>query len=220
MVSDSYLQSYLDRDLRELFGVEKIAEFHMFLRLCAARTGQILNMSELARDAGVSVHAVREWLSILESTLHVFLLRPYFRNVSQQLIKAPKLYFLDTGLAAFLTKWSTPDVLAAGAMAGAFFETHVVGEIVKSYLFRGIEPPLFYYRDKLGREVDLLIEENQVLHPVEIKRAARVTPEDARTIEYLRTRLPQMGTGAVVCLAREPPPLTRDVAVIPVSAIQ
>jgi predicted AAA+ superfamily ATPase len=216
----SYLQTYIDRDLRALFGIAKISEFHAFLELCAARTGQILNVSELARDAAISVHAAREWIGILERTMQIFLLRPYARNISKRIIKAPKLYMLDTGFAAFLTRWQSPETLMAGAAAGAFFETHVVSELAKSYLFRGLQPPLYYFRDKIGHEVDVLIERHQTLFPIEIKRAARISVADVKSIEYLRTRGVRMGRGAVISLSREPYPLTRDIDVIPASAVQ
>ena len=120
---NSYLQTYLDRDLRDIFNVAKISDFHKFLSLCAARTGQILNLSDLARDAGISFHAAKEWLGILEASLQVYLLAPYYRNVSKRLIKAPKLYFLDTGLAAYLAKWKTAETLSHGAMAVSY--THL-----------------------------------------------------------------------------------------------
>jgi predicted AAA+ superfamily ATPase len=218
---NSYIQTYLDRDLSDLFGVQKLSEFHACLQLLAARTGQLLNYAELARDLGVSLHAVREWVSILEGTRQIYLLRPYYRNITKRMIKAPKVYVLDTGLAAHLTKWTSPEALAAGAMAGPFFETHIIGELIKSYLFRGVDPPLFYFRDKEGHEVDVLIEHGQRLFPIEIKRAARVSPHDVRQIIYLQRQDPRrVGMGTVIALSAHAYPMSEAIRVLPVTAIQ
>jgi len=217
---NSYIQTYIDRDLREIFGVEKIPEFHMFLRLCAARTGQMLNYSELARDAGVSVHAAREWIGILESIGHVFLLQPYFANRSKRLIKSPKLYFLDTGLAAFLTRWQSPRIMESGAMAGAFFETHVVSEVVKSYLFRGKTPPLFYARDKQGHEVDLVIEDGRNIVLIEVKARATIRDDDAGGLRYFLNSYPNGTRGCIISLSKERYPLDRNIEVLPVEDIE
>lgn len=217
---NSYLQTYLDRDLRDIFGVQKLSEFRVFLQLCAARTGQLLNFSELARDAGVSVHAAKEWIQILEGTSQIYLLRPYYKNISKRLIKAPKLYFLDTGLAAFLTKWQSAETLFNGAMAGPIFETFVVSEIIKSYFYRGKQPPLYYYRDKEGREIDLLIEEEDKLVPIEIKRAMNITDDDVRHIKYFQKNIRESsGKGAVICLDKALRPFDRNIQIVPVGCI-
>lgn len=212
---NSYIQTYIDRDLRDIFHVTKLFEFHTFLRLCAARTGSMLVVSELARDAGISVHAAREWIAILENTRTIYLLRPYSANIAKRLIKSPKLYFLDTGLAAYLTNWTTAEVLASGAMAGAFFETYVISEILKSYLFRGIDPPLYYLRDKEGHEVDLIIEREHTLYPVEIKVAGRITQTDCAHMKYFREKIPRIGHGAVITPGTALQPLDREHTVIP-----
>lgn len=216
---NSYIQTYIDRDLRDIFGIAKISEFHTFLSLCAARTGQICNISSLATDARISVNAAREWLNILEQTNQIFLLRPFARNISKRLIRTPKLYFLDTGLAAYLSKWKSPETLASGAMAGAFFETYVISEIVKSYLYRGEEPPLSYYRDKEKREVDLIIERENALYPIEIKMAARIEKSDAYTLSYFKERHPTARKTAIVSFASNEIPLDRDTDIIPVGMI-
>ena len=216
---NSYIQTYLDRDLRDLFGVTKLSEFHTFIQLCAARTGQLLNYSELARDAGISVHAAREWISILESTGQLFLLQPFSNNFSKRLIKSPKLYFLDTGFAAYLTQWKTKETLEAGAMAGAIFETFVVGEVYKSYLFRGVRPFLFYLRDKQGHEVDLVLQDGQELTFIEIKRASRIDERDVAGLAYFAERHSSKKRSAVISLSRERYPLSRDLEVITVQDI-
>jgi uncharacterized protein len=216
---NSYIQTYIDRDLTELFGVKKVSEFHVFLELCAARTGQILNISELARDAQISVHAAKEWLSILEHTGQIYLLRSYWTNLAKRLIKSPKVYFLDTGLAAHLTKWSSSETLASGAMAGAFLETFAISEILKSYWFRGMEAPISYFRDKQGHEVDLLIEKDQKLYPAEIKRAASITHKDVKNITYLRSLHLPIAKAAIISLTEKSYPFDEAMNVIPVSAI-
>jgi predicted AAA+ superfamily ATPase len=216
----SYVQTYLDRDIRDIFGIAKMETFHRFLELIAARTGQILNHSDLARDANISVPTAVEWISILENTMQIYLLRPYHSNFSKRLIKTPKLYFLDTGLAAYLTKWDSAEALRDSAMAGAFFETFVVSEIIKSYLFRGIEPPLHFFRDKEGHEIDLLIEKNQKLYPVEIKMASRITPDHARHIYYLKKRNRKVAEGAIIGLVPHSGMLEREIEILPVDAIE
>ncbi|MFA5855517.1 MAG: ATP-binding protein [Candidatus Gracilibacteria bacterium] len=194
-----YLQTYIERDLSAFFGVRKQSDFHSFLQLCAARTGQILNISELAKDAGISVNAAKEWITILETSGIIYQLKPYHRNFSKRLIKAPKLYFLDTGLAAHLTKWKTAESLRFGNMAGAFFETWVVSEIIKSYTNRGEEPPAYYYRDKEGHEIDLLLEKDGVLSPIEIKMKIAIGEDDLKHIRYLKKKHPSLiKTGVVI----------------------
>lgn len=214
----AYVQTYIDRDISGLFGVTKTVEFHTLLRLLAARTGQLLNISELARDADISVNAARQWVNMLVATLQVHLLRPYYRNISKRMIKAPKVYFLDTGLAAYLVGWQTPAALLHSTMAGAFFESFVVSEVIKSYLFRGLEPPLSYFRDKEGHEVDLIIERDQVLHPIEIKYKRNLHPTDAQQLRYFFQKAgPTQGT--IIAPIDAPFALTRDITALPLSVI-
>lgn len=217
----SYVQTYLDRDVRDLFGVEKMSSFQTFLGLCAARTGQVLNVSDLARDAGVSVHAAKSWLSILEASGLVYFLQPFFANISKRLIKAPKMYFLDTGLAAYLTKWPDAVTLQHGSMAGAMFETYVVSEIVKSYLLRGLKPPLYYVRTQEGTEIDLLIQKGDTFHPLEVKMTASPHEDDARAISFMEKHMKRtFKHGAIISLTDTPFPLTATVSVLPVSVIE
>ncbi len=216
---NSYVQTYLDRDVRELSAVVKMSNFETFLRLCAARTGQILNMSDLARDADVSLHAVREWLSILEANMQIYILKPYHTNLSKRLIKAPKLYFLDTGLVAFLTSWKDPESLRRGPMAGAFFETYIVAEIVKSYLFRGIIPSLYYLRDKEGHEIDILIDTGRILVPIEIKLTASPSNRDSANIGFWRKSIPSITKGAIICQTKKVFPIDDMDVALPWNAI-
>lgn len=216
---NSYLQAYIDRDLKDIFNISKIPEFHKFLQLCAARTGQMLNLSDLARDADISVHAAKEWINILVANFQIYLLQPYYRNLSKRMIKSPKLYFLDTGLAAHLTKWKTPETLMASSMAGAFLETFAVSEIIKSYWFRGKEAPVYFYRDKEGREVDLILELEGKLYPIEIKLSASVNAADLANIAYLRNKSKEFGPGTIICFSERIIPIDKNNEIIPVSQI-
>jgi len=211
----SYLQTYLQRDVRDLGNVGDLDAFTRFIRACAARTAQLLNLSDLARDVDVSVPTAKTWLSVLEASYQVHLLRPYHSNVTKRLVKRPKLYMVDTGLCAYLTGWSTPSTLASGAMAGAIFETHAIVEILKSWWHRAKEAPAHFYRDRDGREVDLLLERDGRLHPVEIKRAATVRREWAGLFDPLDRLGVPVGPGAVVCLAPEAVPVDARTTALP-----
>ena len=203
----SYVETYIQRDVRDLAQVGDTRAFVRFLRAAAARTGQLLNITDLARDADVAPNTAKRWLSVLEASGIVFLLEPFHASVTKRLVKAPKLYFLDTGLCSYLTAWSSSDNLEAGAMSGAILETWVVGEILKSYRHSGRIPNLFFYRDKDGKEIDVLIHENQVLYPVEIKKTASPSAADIRHFGSLGKLGLAVGPGVLVCLARETYPL-------------
>lgn len=216
----SYVQTYIDRDLRDLVKVSSLSSFEKFIRICAARTACILNLSDLARDSDVSVNTAKEWLSLLEAGDQIFLLRPYYQNLTKRLIKAPKLYFLDTGLACYLTGWKDATTTARGAFAGQLFETFVVGEIIKSYCHRGIEPRIFYFRTKDKIEVDLLIEKNGELLPVEIKLSSLVQPTDAKGIFYLKNAGFPISKGAIIAPTRQLYALSSELLVVPPSYIR
>jgi len=196
------VRTYIDRDVRELTEVGDTVKFTRFMTAVAASTGQLLNLASLARDVGISQPTAERWLSILVASNLVYLLQPYSNNRIKRAIKTPKLYFLDTGLAAYLTRWNTVDVLKNGAMAGAFFESFVIGEIIKSYYNAGVlEPPLYFYRDRDMNEIDLLIEEDATLYPIEIKKHADPGKRDIAAFDIL-DRLPDVrrGPGGVLCL--------------------
>ncbi len=212
----SYVQTYLERDVRDLTQVGDLNAFGRFLRAVAARTAQMLNYTDLARDCAISVNTARKWMSILEGSFQVAILPAYHTNLSKRLYCTPKLHFLDTGLCAYLTEWSSPETLEAGAMSGALFETYVFGEILKSWHNQGRCPAFHYYRDKDGREIDLLISHDGRLWPVEIKKAALVREADTAAFRTLSGRGTRTGHGAVVCLSAERMPLNLDVDVIPV----
>lgn len=211
----SYFQTYLQRDVRDLAQVGDEIRFVRFVRACAARTGQLLNLSDLARDADVSGATAGTWLSILEASFQVYLLQPYHSNVTKRLVKAPKLYFLDTGLGAFLTQWTSAAALEAGAMAGAAFETFVLGEILKSWWHRGQQPQLYFYRDRDTREVDFLFLHDGELHAIEVKKSATPHREWSNTFTPLRRLDPPFAGGLVVCLSPQIVPLAYDVSAFP-----
>jgi predicted AAA+ superfamily ATPase len=172
----SYIQTYLERDVRQIVNVGDINTFNRFLRLCAARTGQILNMSELARDVGMSVPTIRKWLSVLEASYQIHLLPPHFNNLGKRIVKSPKLYFLDTGIATFLLGLHSREPTMQGPMIGPLFETMVVSEWVKAFYHRGERPELYYWRSKAGVEVDLIVDRNGKLYPMEIKATSTLLP--------------------------------------------
>ncbi|HNT88686.1 MAG TPA: ATP-binding protein [Candidatus Hydrogenedentes bacterium] len=215
----SYLQTYLERDVRDLTQVGDQRAFLRFVKACAARTAQMLNLSELARDVDVTVKTAKAWLSILMASYQAMLVQPYHTNVTKRLVKTPKLYFLDTGLCAYLTEWTTPETLAAGAMSGALFETYVFGEVIKSWWHRMRTPNLYYYRDKDGREIDLLFARDQRLFPLEIKRGATPSREWVRAFGALDRLGKPVGEGGVVCMCKEPIPLTEKASAIPVGLL-
>lgn len=165
----SYLQTYIERDVRELLGIQKRREFEVFLRMCALRTGQILNLSDLARDAGIAPGTAREWISLLEDSFVLRLVHPYHTNRTQRMIKSPKLYFLDAGLAAWLGGWKDPDALRLGPMAGAVLETHVLGQILRYFRHRAREVDITYWRTRDGEEIDFLVETAGRITPIEVK---------------------------------------------------
>jgi predicted AAA+ superfamily ATPase len=215
----SYVQTFLQRDVRDLLRVGDLLAFDRFVKVCAARTGQILNLSNLARDADVSVPTAKSWLSVLEATLVVWLLPSFHTNRTKRLVKAPKLVFLDTGLACYLSGWSSPRTALEGAASGALLESWAIAEILKSYWNRGVDAPLTHFRTDDGVEIDLLIERDGIVHPVEIKRAATVRGEWLRPFASLdRLGIPR-GEGCVLCLAPEDVPLDQRTTALPFGAL-
>ena len=216
----SYLQTYIERDIRGLAQVGDEMRFLRFMKVLAARTGQMLNASEVARDVGASANTISNWISILQSTGLVYLLQPYFNNMTSRAIKTPKLFFMDTGLACYLTGWSNPEVLESGAMSGPMLETFVISEVIKSWWHNGREAPVFFYRNRDKQEIDLIIEENGLLYPVEIKKKSNPGPGDVRTFAVIENKLQrQAGPGAVICTAPTHLPIRRDVLAVPVSCV-
>lgn len=215
----SYVSTYIERDIRDLTRVSDEDRFLKFVRASAARTGQLLNLSELARDVGISMPTAKDWLGILKASNLVFLLQPYSRNITSRIVKTPKLYFTDTGLCCYLLGWDSPLALMNGAMAGAMLETFVVGELLKRYWNRGREPRMFFYRDRIGSEIDILIESNGRLMPVEVKKNTNPGLADIKAFKKVAGMGIPLGRGAVVCPCENSLPLTDDVSVIPAGAI-
>lgn len=214
----AYVRTYIERDVRELSEIGDTVKFTNFMIAAAASTGQLVNVASLARDVGISAPTAERWLSILVASNIVYLLQPYSNNVMKRAIKTPKLYFLDTGLAAYLTRWNSHEVLKTGAMAGAFFESFVISEIIKSYYNAGIsDPPIYFYRDKDMNEIDLLIENNGTLYPIEIKKHADPQKSDAKAFKLIDS-IPNVkkGQGGIVCLYDNLVTLTEGVKVIPI----
>lgn len=218
MFYGAYLRTYIERDVRDLTDIGDIVKFTKFMVAVAAMSGNLLNIASLSRDIGISQPTAERWLSVLVASNIVYLLQPYSNNVAKRAIKTPKVYFLDTGLAAYLAKWTTPEVLKNGAMAGAFFESFIVSEVIKSYYNRGVlEPPIYFYRDKEMNEIDLIIENAGVLHPLEIKKHADPTKKDIEAFSVL-DKIPGIvrGNGGVICLYDKLISLTDKDRIIPV----
>ena len=180
----SYLQTYLQRAIRDLARVGDELSFLRFLRAAAARTAQMLNFSDLARDADVAPNTAKTWLSILQASGIIYLLEPYYTNLTKRLVRSPKLYFLDTGLCAYLTEWSSPETLEAGAMSGPILESWIVSELLKSYRHNGHMPPFYYYRDRDGKEIDLLILRDGAIYPLEMKKPLPPTKTTSNISAY------------------------------------
>ena len=211
----SYVQSYVERDVSDMIeGVNKL-QYADFIRAVACRVGQMLNVHEVAMDVGVSDDTAKRWLSILEKSEVIFYLRPYSNNLLKRTVKTPKLYFFDTGLAAYLTRYSSPEVLMNGAINGAILENYVVAEIVKSYRNSAKDCLLHYYRDKEAHEIDLVIEESGTLHPIEIKKTTNPGSELLGAFKLLdKASLPR-GTGAILCLRETLSAIDRQSLIIP-----
>ncbi|MBR5421172.1 MAG: ATP-binding protein [Lachnospiraceae bacterium] len=231
MFFSSYVKTYLEKDVRELTAVQDLDAFRRFMVACAARTGQMLNYSNLADEVGKDANTIKSWISVLEASGIVYILEPFSNSALKRVIKTPKLYFRDTGLAAYLTRWLTPETLALGAMSGAFFETFVISEILKSYSNRGLDYRYFvsYYRGKDKKrikkdgkeiheeaEIDFIIEQEGVLYPIEIKQSDSATADMTSAFQIL-DKIPEKkrGTGAVICMCSMPGALRENVLQIP-----
>ncbi len=213
-----YVNTYLERDVKGFARVGKLTQFYDFLGYLAARTGQQLHYEEIARAIGVTSPTVKEWVSILERSGIVYLLRAYSTNLSKRLVKAPKIYFMDTGLAAYLCRWPTAETLEKGAMDGAFFETYAVTEIVKSFLNAGRRDDLYYYRDVDGQEIDLMLVGPEKVYPIEIKKAKAPSGADKNfaVLEKLGT---PCAPGLVLCMSEELVPLSRHATLCPLAVL-
>jgi uncharacterized protein len=212
----SYIQTYLERDVRTLRQVGDLTLFQAFLRALAARSGQLLNLTDVARDLGVAVNTAKAWLSVLEATHQVRIVRPYFANVGKRLVKTPKVYFTDTGTLCFLAGLRDPAHAAAGPMAGAIFETAVLSELVKSLGGRGIDPEVYFWRTATGAEVDFIVDTASALVPIEVKTSATPRPAMAAGIVAFRELLgAKAASGYVVHAGEMRLPLAPGVTALP-----
>ena len=213
----SYVQTYIQRDVKDILKISDENAFHRFLVAVAARTGQMLNVSDLAKDIGIDNKTAKSWLSILETSGLIYFLRPYYNNTTKRLVtKTPKVYFLDTGLCTYLTKWPDAASLEAGAMSGAILETYLFSEILKSYWHNGKEPHFYYYRDLDQNEIDLVIETGDTLYPVEFKKTGTPSLTASKNFHLLGKLGKKLGHGAVICFVEKDVPLSREVTAIPV----
>lgn len=212
----SYLTTYIERDVREVSDAIDSLTFLHFITAVAARCGQILNIAEIARDADINQKQAKNWLGVLETLGLIFYLHPYSNTMLKRLVKTPKLYFYDTGLVCYLTKWSSAETLQSGAMNGAILENYVVAEIRKTYLNCGKDPYMYYYRDKDAREIDIILEHDGVLNPIEIKKSANPGSELIKVFKLLDKSSAKRSKGAVVCMKPELSAIDRENYIIPV----
>lgn len=212
----SYISTYIERDVRELSATIDALKFNRFVTAVAARCSQLINYTALAEDADIDIQTAKSWLNILETLGIVFLLHPYSNNVLKRTIRTPKLYFYDTGLVCYLTRWSSAEVAEKGAMSGALLENFTISEIAKSYQNAGRSPYLYFYRDRDAKEIDVVLEENGKLYPLEIKKTAAPDRRITNTFAVVNRSPLERGTGAVLCLAQEFSAFDRDDLIIPI----
>ena len=212
---NSYIETYLMRDAVDDNGISDTEGFRKFLRACAAFAGQLLNYNDLAVSAGVSGATAKEWVKVLQSMGIITLLEPYASNELKRLIKTPKLYFCDTGLCAYLSSWTSRDVLMNGAASGHYFENYVVGEFVRNYAYGKSRVNLNFYRDRNMKEIDLIIEADGILHPVEIKKGSSPERKLVNAFSVLKETEKQTGNGGIVCITDTPLPIDEKNCFIP-----
>lgn len=216
----SYINTYIERDIKQLLNVGKTIEFYNFMQYIAVRTAQELNYSTIANEVGVDSKTIKTWISILESSGIIFLLQPYYSNISNRIIKSPKLYFMDTGLCSYLAKYPNPETLEVGALSGAIFETFVVSEIIKNFTSHGIDPKmnLYYYRDKDQKEIDLIYVEGEELYPIEIKKGISPVNPD-KNFSVLKKYSRNVAPGIVICMTNKLQPINKDCWLCPIEYI-
>ncbi len=215
----SYLTTYIERDVKELSDAIDSLKFLHFITAAAARCGQMLNVADIARDADINQKQAKDWLGILETLGIIFYLHPYSNNMLKRLAKTPKLYFYDTGFVCYLTKWSNAKTLERGAMNGAILENYVVAEIMKTYLSNGKEPFIYYYRDKDAKEIDIVLEHDGVLNPIEIKKSSNPGSQLTKVFNLLDRSSAPWSKGAVICMKPELSMIDRETFIVPVWVI-
>jgi len=210
-----YVNTYLERDIKSLAQVADELDFFRFMTACAARTSEMVNFADLAKDVGISAPTAKKWLSVLVSSGIVTLIQPYFNNTLKRAVKSPNMYFMDTGLAVYLTRWDSPKTLEASAMSGKIFETYVVSELLKSYHNAGKQPPVYYYRDTDGKEIDIVLEYDGTVYPIEIKKTGNPGKDAIKNFAVLQNAGKPVGEGAVVCLYNNVLPINQKNWIIP-----
>lgn len=217
---ESYISTYLEKDVSQLINIEKLADFRRFLTVTALRTGQQVDYTDIGRNVGIDSRTAKNWLSILQSSGIVTLLQPYASNLAKRIVKTPKLYYMDTGLCAYLCGWSDPKILEASAMSGSFFETYVVSEMIKSLKNEGmrVEYTLYYYRDRDQKEVDILYIKDQTIYPIEIKKGIGNEKADKNFHILDQYKMP-IGKGLIIDTSDKLMPLNKDVYFCPVGMI-
>lgn len=212
----SYLQTYIDRDVKEQVQLADPLLFRDFVRAAACRAGQMLNVHDIAQNVGVSDDTAKRWLQVLEKSDVIFFLRPYSNNLLKRTVKTPKMYFFDTGLVAYLTRYSSPEILANGAINGAILENFAVSELLKSYHNNARECLLWYYRDSNSNEIDMVIESDGMLHPLEIKRSVNPGSELISTFHLLDKASVPHGNGAVLCMRPKLSAINSENFIVPI----
>ncbi len=216
---NSYVNTYLMRDVAELGGITDTLRFGKFFTACAALVAQQVNYKTLAEAAEISQPTAKEWLRLLEGMGIVYLLQPYSNNALKRLAKTAKLYFCDSGLCSHLSMWLTPETLLHGAASGHFFENHVVTEILKSYAYSKLKVNMTYYRDTNAKEIDLFIEKNNLVHPLEIKKSANPDSREVKKFNVLEKASVQIGDGGIICMCEEVMPIDSKNCFIPCNLI-
>ncbi|RKY07525.1 MAG: AAA family ATPase [Planctomycetota bacterium] len=211
----NYVQTYIERDVRSIVNVSDLETFTRFVRLCAGRTGQILNLQSLGNDCGVDSKTARRWLSILETSFIIKLLKPYYKNFNKRLIKSPKLYFLDSGLICYLLGIHKPDELLMHSARGAIFESWIIAELYKSYYHTGKQPVMYYLRDSNNNEIDLILDYGSKVIPIEIKSGQTINTEFFKGIEYWRKLTGLADSPAALIYGGDSPTIFKGAAVLP-----
>ncbi len=215
----SYIDMYLMRDAVDDNGITDTEGFRKFLRACAAFNGQLLNYNDIAQASDISGPTAKEWIKILQTMGIVYLLEPFYANELKRLVKTPKLYFCDTGLCAWLSSWTSKDTLMGGAVAGHYFENYVVGEFLREYAYGNKTANLNFYRDSNQKEIDLVIEQDGILHPVEIKLSSNPDGRVIKTFSLLEKSGKQVGLGGIVCMTEDPFPINASNSLIPANIL-
>ena len=216
---NSYLETYLMRDIAEEGGITDTVRFRKFMNACAALVSEQVNYANLAEAADISQPTAKTWIKVLQGLGIIYLLEPYSNNALKRLTKTPKLYFCDTGLCAYLSMWLTPATLMQGAASGHFYENYVVMELVKNYSYGKAKSNITYYRDSNAKEIDVFVEENNIIHPLEIKKSANPSNKEVKKYAVIDKASLNRGNGGIICMCEEPIPIDAENCLIPSNLI-